>query len=152
MARPAPRQTRGAAIAFRIRDLPIRRRKQAINALRGHPGAFVQILPRGASDAARPADAIAASKVPVGGLTHLETGIGKLDAETARRAKGNEVARRRMTAPRIGPLIAAAVAVLAPPPETFRKARNPFVGKTDPPTVCRSASSWHGPIARTEEG
>jgi transposase len=29
-----------------------------------------------------------------------------------------------MTVPGIGPLIATAIAVLAPPPETFRKARD----------------------------
>jgi transposase len=34
------------------------------------------------------------------------------------------MARRLMTVPGIGPLIATAIAVLAPPPETFRKARD----------------------------
>ena len=57
-------------------------------------------------------------------LAHLEAEIGKLDAEIARCAKENEVARRLMTVPGIGPLIATAIAVLAPPPETFRKARD----------------------------
>lgn len=36
----------------------------------------------------------------------------------------NDAARRLMTVPGIGPLIATAIAVLAPPPETFRKARD----------------------------
>ncbi len=75
-------------------------------------------------DSGLPADAIATLKVLVGALTHLEVEIGKLDAEIARRAKENEVARRLMTVPGIGPLIATAIAVLAPPPETFRKARD----------------------------
>ena len=57
-------------------------------------------------------------------LSHLEGEIGKLEAEIARRAKENDVARRLMTVPGIGPLIATAIAVLAPPPETFRKARD----------------------------
>jgi transposase len=39
-------------------------------------------------------------------------------------ASDNEVARRLMTVPGIGTLIAKAIAVLAPPPETFRKARD----------------------------
>lgn len=57
-------------------------------------------------------------------LAPLEAEIGKLDAEIAGRAKENDVARRLMTIPGIGPLIATAIAVLAPPPETFRKARD----------------------------
>lgn len=126
---------------FRIRELLIRQRTQAINALRGHLTEFGQIVPQGAANAARliaivedpdsglPADAIATLKVLVAALAHLEAEIGKLDAEIARRAKENELARRLMTVPTleqrgIGPLIATAIAVLAPPPETFRKARD----------------------------
>ena len=119
-------ETQGAAMVFRIRELLIRQRTQAINALRGHLGEFGQIVPQGAANAARliaivedpdsglPADAIATLKVLVGALTHLETEIDRLDAEIAHRAKQNEVARRLMTVPGIGPLIATAIAVLAP--------------------------------------
>jgi transposase len=94
------------------------------------------VVPQGAANAARlialvedqgsglPAEAIATLKVLVAALVHLEKEIGKLDVEIARRAKENEVARRRMTLPGIGPVIATAVAVLAPPPETFRCARD----------------------------
>jgi transposase len=128
--------TQGAAMVFRIRELLIRQRTQAINALRGHLTEFGQVVPQGAANAVRliaivedpdsglPLDAIVTLKVLVAALTHLEAEIGKLDGEIARRAKGNEVARRLMTVPGIGPLIATAIAVLAPPPETFRKARN----------------------------
>lgn len=129
-------ETQGAATVFRIRDLLIRQRTQAINALRGHLGEFGQVVPQGAANAARliaivedadsglPADAIATLKVLVAALSHLEAEIGKLDVEIERRAKKNEVARRLMTVPGIGPLIATAIAVLAPPPETFGKARD----------------------------
>lgn len=129
-------ETQGAAMVFRIRELLIRQRTQAINALRGHLGEFGQIVPQGAANAARlianvehpdsglPADAIATLKVLVSTLTHLEAEIRKLDAEVARRTKENDVARRLMTVPGIGPLIATAIAVLAPPPENFRKARD----------------------------
>lgn len=129
-------ETQGAAMVFRIRELLIRQRTQAINALRGHLGEFGQIVPQGAANAARiiaivedpdgglPTDAMATLKVLVATLIHLEGEIGKLDAEIARRAKENDVARRLMTVPGIGPLIATAFAVLAPPPETFRKARD----------------------------
>jgi transposase len=129
-------ETQGAAMVFRLRELLIRQRTQAINALRGHLGEFGQIVPQGATNAAKlivivedpdsglPADAISTLRVLVAALGHLEAEIGKLDAEIARRAKENEVARRLMTVPGIGPLIATAIAVLAPPPETFRKARD----------------------------
>lgn len=129
-------ETQGAAMVFRVRELLIRQRTQAINALRGHLAEFGQIVPQGAANAARliaivedpdsglPADAIATLKVLVAALAHLESELGQLDAEIARRAKENEMARRLMTVPGIGPLIATALAVLAPPPGTFRKARD----------------------------
>lgn len=129
-------ETQGAAMVFRVRELLIRQRTQAINALHGHLGEFGQIVPQGAANAARliaivedpdsglPADAITTLTVLVAALTHLETEIKKLDVEIARRARENEVAQRLMTVPGIGPLIATAIAVLAPPPETFRRARD----------------------------
>lgn len=129
-------ETQGAAMVFRIRELLIRQRTQAINALRGHLTEFGQVVPQGAANAARliaivedpdnglPADAVATLTVLVEALSHLEAEIGRLNAEIERRAKENDVARRLMTVPGIGPLIATAIAVLAPPPETFRKARD----------------------------
>lgn len=129
-------ETQGAAMVFRVRELLIRQRTQAINALRGHLTEFGQIVPQGAANASKlialveapasdlPADSVATLKVLIAALAHLEAEIGKLDAEIGRRAKENDVARRLMTIPGIGPLIATAIAVLAPPPETFRKARD----------------------------
>jgi transposase len=123
-------------MVFRIRELLTRQRTQAINAHRGHLGEFGQIVPQGAANATRlidivedpenelSADAVATLKVLVGTLTYLEAEIGKLDVEISLRAKENEVARRLMTVLGIGPLIAAVTAVLAPPPETLRKARD----------------------------
>ena len=98
MSRP-----KAAAVVLRIRELLIRQRTQAINALRGHLGAFGRVVPQGAANAARlvaivedpdsglPADAIATLKVLVAALAHLEAEIGKLDAEIFRRAKANEI-------------------------------------------------------------
>jgi transposase len=129
-------EVQGAAMVFRVRELLIRQRTQAINALRVHLTEFGQIVPQGAANASKliavvedpdsgiAADAIVTLKVLVLALAHLEAEIGKLNAEIARRAKENDVARRLMTIPGIGPLIATAIAVLAPPPETFRKARD----------------------------
>jgi transposase len=129
-------EVQGAAMVFRVRELLIRQRTQAINALRGHLTEFGLVVPQGAANAARlialvedpdsslPAEAIATLKVLITALVHLEEEIGKLDGEIERRAKENEVARRLMTVPGIGPLIATALAVLAPPPQTFRCARD----------------------------
>lgn len=129
-------ETQGAAMVFRVRELLIRQRTQAINALRGHLGEFGQVVPEGAANATKligiiedsecelPADAIATLKTLLATLTHFETEIAKLDAEIARRAKKDELVRRLMTVPGIGPLIATALATLAPPPENFRRARD----------------------------
>ena len=129
-------ETQGAAMVFRVREFLIRQRTQAINALRGHLAEFGQIVPQGAANAARliaivedpdsdlPADALTTLKVLIAALSHLEAEISRLDAEIARRSKENGVARRLMTVPGIGPLIATAMAVRAPAPETFRRGRD----------------------------
>lgn len=86
-------------MVFRVRELLIRQRTQAINALRGHLAEFGQIVPQGVANASRliaifedpdcglPADAIPTLKVLIAALAHLEAEIGKLDAQIARRAK-----------------------------------------------------------------
>jgi transposase len=48
----------------------------------------------------------------------------RLDKEIARRAREDEVSRRLMTVPGIGPISATAIAALAPPAETFAKGRD----------------------------
>jgi transposase len=98
----------------RFRELLIRQRTQAINALRGPLTDFGQIVPQGAANAAGlvaiveapdsvfPVDATSTLKVLVAALAHLEPEIGAIDAEIARRAKENDVARRLMTVPPLG--------------------------------------------------
>jgi len=129
-------EVQGAASVFRVRELLIRQRTQAINALRGHLTEFGQVAPKGAANISRliaivddpgsglPDQAIATLRVLVDALAGFDTQIAKLNAEISHRAKENEVARRLMTIPGIGPLIATAIATLAPPPETFRRGRD----------------------------
>ena len=50
--------------------------------------------------------------------------IADLDKEIARGAREDEVSRRLMTVPAIGPIAATAIAALAPPVETFAKGRD----------------------------
>jgi len=54
----------------------------------------------------------------------LDEKISLLDKEIARRAKEDQVARRLMTIPGIGPITATAIAALAPPAATFRRGRD----------------------------
>ncbi|WP_299822789.1 IS110 family transposase [uncultured Jannaschia sp.] len=129
-------EKQGATAVFRVRELLIRQRTQTINALRGHLTEFGEVVPQGAWNARRltelveadddalPSAARATLQVLVDGLRHLDERIAGLDAEIARRAREDEVARRLMTIPGIGPLIATALATLAPPPEHFRRARD----------------------------
>ncbi|WP_299657342.1 IS110 family transposase, partial [uncultured Jannaschia sp.] len=129
-------EKQGAAAVFRVRELLIRQRTQTINALRGHLTEFGKVVPQGAASMRRlitlieepgndvPETARATLQVLVDGLRHLDERIAGLDAEIARRAREDELARRLMTVPGIGPLIATALATLAPPPEHFRRARD----------------------------
>ena len=107
-----------------------------INALRGHLAEFGQIVPQGATNAAKliailegpesslPTDARTTLNVLIALLSNLKSKIRKLDAEITRRAKKNEVVRRLMTVPGIGTLIATAIVALAATADTFRKARD----------------------------
>lgn len=129
-------ETQGAAMVFRVRELLIRQRTQAINALRGHLAEFGQTVPQGVANAAKlialtedpeiglPAAAIPILRVLTTTLGQLDAEIKVLDAEIIRRSKEDDMARRLMTIPGIGPLIATALATLAPPPEHFRKGRD----------------------------
>jgi transposase len=125
-----------AAVVFKARDLLVRQKTQIINALRGHMAEFGVVIPQGPShvaglleriedpafdlpDAARsPCQALAAT------LGSLVEQIEELDREISRRARADEAAKRLMTIPGIGPVIATALDALAPPPETFTRGRD----------------------------
>lgn len=63
-------------------------------------------------------------QVLVSALGRLETEIRSLGAEIVRQATEDDTARRLMTVPSVGPLIATALVALAPPPQTFRRGRD----------------------------
>lgn len=130
-------EQQASAMAFRARDLLVRQRTQLINALRGHMAEYGWIAPRGPSHRAALAGLIAddgASSLPEAArnvlqlmhasLVALDEQIAKLDQEVARRAREDEVARRLMTIPGIGPITATAIAALAPPAVSFAKGRD----------------------------
>ena len=125
-----------SAVIFRTRDLLVRQRTQLINALRGHLAEYGRIAPQGPSHVEQLIDEIedTASGIPeaarncliylVAALRELEEKIAALDKQIAARAKQDDTARRLMSIPGIGPLIATAIEALAPPPETFRSGRD----------------------------
>ena len=127
-----------AGLVFRTRDLLVRQRTQLINAIRGHLTEYGWIAPKGPSHVATLADLLEeeemASSLPEAArtmfrlmldlLAGLNGKIADLDKEIARRAREDEVSRRLMTVPGIGPISATAIAALAPPAETFAKGRD----------------------------
>jgi transposase len=128
-------ESQASAMVFRGRDLLVGQRTQIINALRGHMAEHGWIAPKGPSHIARLADlladedAVPAAARPVLAvmlemLAELDRRIAMLDREITKRAREDETARRLMTIPGIGPITATALAALAPPPESFAKARD----------------------------
>jgi transposase len=125
-----------AAVVFRTRDVLVRQRTQIINALRGHMAEFGVIVAQGPAHVAKLIMAVADPGGPlpdaarpvldilIETLRSLDEKIRRMDVEITRRAKEDEVARRLMTIPGVGPVIAAALAALAPPAETFKRGRD----------------------------
>jgi transposase len=129
-------EKQASALVFRTRDLLVRQRTQAIDALRSHLAEFGVIAPKGPANiaalAARlgepgeklPVEARLMLEVLADTIAALEGRIAQLDAEIGRRAKHDAIARRLMTIPGVGPITATAMAALAPPPDTFQRGRD----------------------------
>lgn len=60
----------------------------------------------------------------LGIIGHLDGKIAELDKQIASRAREDELCRRLMTIPGVGPIVATAMIALAPPAETFRRGRD----------------------------
>jgi transposase len=133
---PKSEAAQACGLIFRARDILVRQRTQVTNAVRGHLAEYGLVVPQGAGHFQRLAAQLEdpASCVPqevrsiLSLLTKtaaaLDEKICLLDKEIARRTKEDEVARRLMTIPGVGPITATAVAALAPPATTFRKSRD----------------------------
>jgi transposase len=134
--RPKSAEEQADALAFRARDLLVRQRTQLINALRGHCAEFGFVAPTGARNVERliawleceesllPPSALLALRSLIKSLHALSGEIAAIEKEIARRAKTNEDARRLMSVPGIGPLIATAICALAPPADFFENRRH----------------------------
>nr|WP_253951277.1 IS110 family transposase [Novosphingobium sp. SG751A] len=131
-------EQQAAGMVFRTRDLLVRQRTQLINALRGHLAEYGWVAPRGVGQAAMLADLLdedemasslpeparAMLRVMTDMLDQLDHRITGLDKEIARRTREDEVARRLMTIPGIGPIAATAIVALAPQAASFTKGRD----------------------------
>lgn len=130
-------EQQASALVFRTRDLLIRQRTQTINAIRGHMTEYGWVAPKGPSwvtmlgdliedevGASLPNAARDMFRVMLDMLEKLDHQIAHLDKEIAQRAREDEVARRLMTIPGIGPIAATAIAALAPAAQTFKRGRD----------------------------
>jgi len=133
---PKTAEAQGAAVVFRTRDLLVRQRTQLINALRGHLGEFGFIVRQGPGHVGElialigdpssdlPAEARPVLAVIAESLQFVQAKIARLDRRIAARAKADAAARRLMTIPGVGPVVATALIALAPPASTFRRGRD----------------------------
>ena len=125
-----------SAAVFRARDLLVRQRTQLINALRGLLAEHGWVAPQGRWRMAQlmadvedpactlPEAARSAFLVMIANIRALDAHIGGFEREIASRAKQDPDARRLVTIPSVGPMIATAVLALAPPAESFRSGRD----------------------------
>src|SRR5262245_55855113 len=116
MAKSAEAQAAGTV--FRARDLLVRQRTQLINAVRGHLAEYGMVVRQGAENVRKlialvvdptsdlPEEARSTLQVLTQTLQALQTRIAVLDVEIARRAKSDALARRLMTIPGIGAVVA----------------------------------------------
>jgi transposase len=128
--------TQASGLVFRTRDILVRQRTQITNAVRGHLAEYGLVVPQGVGhfkklaahleDPASPLPDEVRSILSLLAQTAsaLDEKIGLLDKEITRRTREDEVARRLMTIPGIGPITATAIAALAPPASAFRRGRD----------------------------
>jgi transposase len=133
---PKSEQAQASAVVFRARDLLVRQRTQIMNALRGHLAEFGIIVAKGPAHVPQLVQAVEDEAEPIPELARpilqllietlhrLDEQIASLDREVAQRAKENEMVRRLMTIPGVGPVTAVALVALAPPAETFKCGRD----------------------------
>jgi transposase len=125
------------AVELKARELLVRQRTQAVNALRAHLPEYGIVAAQGA---AKLADLVAVvrdaedRRLPhparevllelAGQIEDVAERIGRLDGRTVRRVREDETARRLATVPGVGAITAAALQGLVPDPHGFRSARH----------------------------
>jgi transposase len=124
-----------SAMLLRTRDLFVRKRTQAINALRGPLAEFGLVAPQGRAHVGRlraavedPGTALpeavrVLARLYFDEVARLDETIATLEAEL-RRAGREPAAARLATMPGVGPLTAVTITALAPPMESFGSGRD----------------------------
>jgi transposase len=134
---PIKSETAQAGVTLlRTRQLLERQRTQAINALRGLMAEYGFIVPQGRwhvdrlieriedEDQALPAPARIGLSAIAATITSLTRHLAELDGQIRASVKQNEVAKRLMTIPGVGPMTAASAVALVPDPSMFRRGRD----------------------------
>jgi transposase len=134
---PAKTEAQQASLVeLKVRDMLVRQRTQAINALRSHLAEYGIIaaqgrkvaeliaLVRDGEDPRLPDLAREALRELVAQIETLGERIGRLDGRMVRHARENETARRLASIPGIGAVGATALEGLVPDPHGFASARH----------------------------
>jgi transposase len=129
-------EKQAASMIFKTRDLLVRQKTQAINALRGHMTEYGVVAPNGAVHVARleralddpgagfPNGVVELCRMILKLIAELRVRIADLDRELRDRARRDPVASRLTTIPGIGPVTAFALQTLSPTAPTFSKGRD----------------------------
>lgn len=129
-------EQQAAGMALKTRDLFVRQKTQAINALRGHLAEHGVIAPRGVVHLKRLQTALVSERAVLpkavvlhagmilDQISHLQSQIMALEKDIKSASKKDDTAARLMTIPGIGPITAAAILAFAPDPATFRRGRD----------------------------
>jgi len=133
---PKSEEQQSSTALFRVRDMLVIQRTQFINALRGHLLEFGLTFPVGAAHAPRmmaaledpasrlPGSLRASLQIVADQILALESKIDLLDRQIAEAVKSNELSKRLMTIPGVGPVIAFAITALAPSPGACKSGRD----------------------------
>lgn len=121
---------------FRTRELLIRQRTQAANALRAHLSEFGVIVPKGIHNIDRlaqyvdgaeqilPPSLVQASRLYLEQIALTNQKIAELTQAIQTYARSNTDTQRLLTIPGVGPVTAMAITAFAPAMETFERGRN----------------------------
>ena len=146
---PRPLENQAQLMRHRVRELLSSERTRVLNALRSHLAEIGVVAPQGAQNVYRlkalladgidengeigvPACVRAALAPLAAAIEALDQGISAIDEELVAAAKADDKARRLMTIPGIGPVIATAIAATVRDVESFAGAREfaAFLGLT----------------------
>jgi transposase len=127
-------EQQAAGMGLKTRELLVRQRLQASNALRGHMAELGVIAAKGRTsldkliaiirtddDASIPAMARSALKALAAQIQDLTVRLERLDRDVIASVRADTDARRLTSIPGIGPIIAATVRAVVPDPAGFRR-------------------------------